>query len=659
MSWTAAKNAFAEALPGYESRLEQDRLATTIEDHLADGRALLAEAGCGTGKSFAYLIPLAFRSRETGKPSVVATATKALQAQIANNDGPFLQTVFPWLRLAVVKGRGNYVCQAKVNSKQTPDVPALHAVLTELAENPDHTGDFDDLRTEIRPQDRSLLGVVGEECPGKRECPFGETCFAERAKAAAQDAHVVVVNHSVLMRDTEIKLLSNGTAGMLPHYGALAVDEAHELEEYATSALGVEFGQRGLDRLGDDVVVFLKDKDASTDLRRASRVLFERLTQVMGNTRDNTLRLTDELMMEVFSELEAVLKATSGLLDAVRADRPEDDDRALAKKRIQRRVEGMQKRLFRVIMADGTEIVRWIERETRVFRGQKEVTIKLAFAPLHVGEYMRNHVWANVPPVLVSATLATGDRGFDYIAERLGVDDFDGFDAGSPFDFSRQSRVYIPKPKVLGGTFPNEPKDDSWGGRMIAEAGELIRAAGGRTLFAFTSRRSMDQAYEALLPTLRAMGLLVLRQGDAPTGQLAETFKANETAVLFGLKSFMTGFDAQGDTLRLVILDKMPFPVPSDVIYAARAEAIDAVKTGWSSGSFMMLSIPLMVLTFLQAFGRLIRTKQDEGLVAIFDPRLWSKPYGKGILRALPEAGRIDNFAAAKAYLDELTARRG
>jgi ATP-dependent DNA helicase DinG len=658
MSWTAVKERFAEALPGYESRDEQDRLAVAIEDALADRRALLAQAGCGTGKSFAYLLPLAFRAKETGKPSVVSTATKALQAQIAHKDGPFLQSVFPWLRLAVVKGRGNYVCLAKANSKDANAVPALAAVQRELAESPDHTGDFDDLHTEIRPQDRSLLGVIGEECPGKRDCPFGDTCFAEKAKAAAQDAHVVVVNHSVLMRDTEIKLISNGTAGMLPHYGALAIDEGHEFEDYATSALGVEFGQRGLDRLGDDVVVYLKDKNASTDLRRVSRALFERLTQVMGNTRDSTLRLTDDLLIEVFSELEDVLKATAGLLDAVRADRPEDDDRALAKKRIQRRVEGMQKRLSRVILADGTEIVRWIERETRVVRGQTEVTIKLAFAPLHVGDYLRNHVWAAVPPVLVSATLATGDRGFDYIAERLGVDNFSGFDAGSPFDFVRQARVYIPKPKVLGGTFPNEPKDESWGGRMIAEAGELIRAAGGRTLFVFTSRRAMEQAYEALLPTLNALGVRVLKQGDAPTGQLTQLFLENETSVLFGLKSFMTGFDAQGDTLRLVILDKLPFPVPSDVIYAARAEAIDAVKTGWSSGSFMMLSIPMMVLTFLQAFGRAIRTKQDEALIAIFDPRLWSKPYGKGILRALPPAQKLDNFAAAQRYLTELTERR-
>lgn len=657
MSWTAATEAFAEALPGYEPRAEQDRLALAIEDAIADERHLLAQAGCGTGKSFAYLIPLAFQARATRKPAVVATATKALQAQLANKDLPFLTKVFPWLVTAVVKGRSNYVCMAKLNDERAQEVPALAAVRTELDEVESHSGDFDDLVTEIRPQDRQLLGVIGDECIGKRDCPFGDICFAEAAKAKAQDAHIVVANHSVLLRDTEIKNMSQGKAGMLPQYGVLAVDEAHELEDYATSALGTEFGQRALDRLGDDVATFLKQADVAVGVKHAARILFEKLAAVLPQ-RENTLRLTDELLVDVFEEMLGVLDATRKLLVEVREHRPEDEERGLAKKRTQRRVEGMLGRLERVIMADGSEIVRWIDRETRVYRGQKEETIKLAFAPLHVGPYLREHIWNYTPSVLVSATLSTGDRGFGYIAERLGLEDYDGFDAGSPFDFAKQSALYVPKAKVVGGTFPNEPKDDAWQARMIAETGELIRAAGGRALLLFTSRRSMDAAYEALLPTLKGLKVRVMKQGDAPTGQLSQAFKDDETSVLFALKSFMTGADFQGDTLRLVVIDKLPFPVPTDVIYAARAEAIDAVATTWNQKSFMQLSVPMMVLTLLQAFGRAIRTKDDEALIAIFDPRLLTKGYGKAIMRAMPDARRVDNFRDASAYLEELTSRR-
>jgi ATP-dependent DNA helicase DinG len=659
MSWTEATAVLAANLPGYESRVEQTNLATEIENALADEANLLAQAGCGTGKSFAYLVALAFRARELRKPSVVSTATKALQAQLANKDLPFLAQNFPWLRFAVVKGRSNYICRAKATSEQAQSVPNLAEILTEVSE-PGHTGDFDDLRTPIAAGDRSKLGVIADECPGKRDCPFGDVCFAEAAKANAQDAHVVVANHAVLLRDTEIKNLSDGKAGMLPNYGALAIDEAHELEEYATGALGVEFAQRGLERLGQDVALFLREKDADHELRAAARKLFVRLDEVIGK-RNETLRLTDDLLIDIFDELGLVLKVTNELRDTLRQYEVEDDDRAAAQKRLDRRVKGMLARLSAVMLAESTEIVRWIEREKRVFKGQEEITTKLAYAPLHVGEYLASNLWEVTPSVLVSATLAT-DEGFGYIAERLGMDKvgYREFDAGSPFDFTRQATLYVPQPKIKGGTFPNEPKDSSWQGRMIAESGELIKAAGGRTLLLFTSRRSMNETHQALLPTLERLGVRVLRQGDMPNGQLSELFASDETSVLFALKSFMTGADFQGDTLRLVIIDKMPFGVPTDVIFAARAEAIDAASDGtWRTKSFVKLSIPIAVLTLLQAFGRGIRTRTDEAVIAIFDPRLISKGYGGGILRTLPPAARVTSLADAKAALVDMTARRG
>jgi ATP-dependent DNA helicase DinG len=658
MSWKTATDALAEALPGYESRAEQNRLALTIEDAMADRVHLLAQAGCGTGKSFAYLVGAAFRAKETGKPVVVATATKALQAQLADKDLPFLASIFPWLRFAVVKGRGNYACLAKLSEDSAGAVPNIDAIRAELNEE-GHSGDLDTLRAELAPQHRGLLAVVGEECPGKNDCPLSDACYAERAKLDAQNAHIVVVNHAVLLRDIDIKNMTNGKAGMLPFYDTLIIDEAHELEEYATTALGVEFGQRALERLADDIAVFLRDTNIAANLRRAARDLFARLAHTFGDHRDNSLRLTDELLIEIFTELEAVHNETKRLGEAVRAVRPENEDHGLAKKRAARRVGGMLDRLTRVVMADGDTIVRWIERESRVYRGRQEVTFKLAFAPLHVGPHLRDCLWEHVSTTLVSATLATGDGDFSYIAGRLGFESYQSFDAGSPFDFTAQAALYVPTARKLKGDFPNDPKDADWSGRVIAETGELIAAAGGRALLLYTSRREMDAAHTALLPKLQKMGVTVLRQGDRPNGQLAQAFNEDETSVLFALKSFMTGADFQGDTLRLVVINKMPFPVPTDVVFAARAEAIDATKTSWNTGSFMKLSVPMMVLTLLQAFGRAIRTKSDEALVAIFDPRLRTSGYGKGILRALPDARDLGSRAEAEAYLRELAARRG
>lgn len=659
MSWKTTTDLLAEKLPGYEPRVEQDRLAVQIENAMADREHLLAEAGCGTGKSFAYLAAAIEVAKETREPVVVSTATKALQAQLAAKDLPFLQTLVPDLRFSVVKGRSNYVCQAKLHGQDAEQVPNIAEIRQELALDDEHTGDLDSFTVEIRQQDRSRVAVIADECPGRRECPFGETCFAERAKAEAVEAHVVVANHAVLMRDTQLKIMTDGKASMLPHYSALVIDEAHELEEYATSALGVEFRQTGLERLADDVAVFLGDTDASRPLRQAARNLFTKLDQIMPE-RETTFALPEERLVE-FEEIIDVIDAVRRLRGSVRDFQPESEEQVQGKKRLYRRLDATIGRIGQFVAAESDEIVRWSERSTRMHRGQQITTLSLHFAPLRVGAWLRQNLWHMAPATLVSATLSTGKTGFAFIAERLGFDQlpFESFNAGSPFDFTEQARLYVPKARSLGGTFPNEPRDADWAARTTAEMGELILAAGGRTLALFTSRKAMNDAHAALAPMLKKRKINVYKQGDLPNGKLSTLFLEDETSVLFGLRSFMTGFDAQGDTLRLLILDKLPFPVPSDVIFAARAKWIDDHADGsWDSKSFMKLSVPTMILILLQGFGRLIRTKRDAGMVAIFDPRLRTKGYGKGIMNALPPAQQVDNLADAEEYLVSLRDRR-
>jgi ATP-dependent DNA helicase DinG len=256
--------------------------------------------------------------------------------------------------------------------------------------------------------------------------------------------------------------------------------------------------------------------------------------------------------------------------------------------------------------------------------------------------------------VLLSATLAVG-RDFSYIAERLGLGrDYSSFDAGTPFDYPKQSALFVPE------NFDPSPKNAmKWRGQVAATIPELIRAAGGRALLLFTSTSAMNDAYMATRDAIEGMGCQVLKQGDRPNRALSDEFKKDETSVLFALKSFMTGFDVPGDSLRLVIIDKMPFPNPSDVIFAARCAAVDRVARGWNDKAFMKISVPAMILTLLQAFGRLVRTASDEGMVVILDSRLiGSTGYAKVVRAAMPPARKVQTLADAKDYLGELSSRR-
>jgi ATP-dependent DNA helicase DinG len=268
-----------------------------------------------------------------------------------------------------------------------------------------------------------------------------------------------------------------------------------------------------------------------------------------------------------------------------------------------------------------------------------------------VGDILARNLWSHTSAVLTSATLSVAED-FSYIARSLGIENYRGFNAGTPFDFQKQSALYVPP------NFP-EPSHPTWKARVAAEMGELIRASGGRALLLFTSRRAMNEAYEAVAPQVRAMGHTLLKQGDAPVPKLAAQFKNDEHSVLFALKSFMVGADFQGDTCRLVILDKMPFPVPDDVVFQARCEVVDAQASSWRDKSFMALSVPIMALTLFQAHGRAIRTRDDEALIVIFDPRLHTKNYGKTILHSLPRSQRVNDLSEATAYLDALAERRG
>jgi ATP-dependent DNA helicase DinG len=648
LTWTEAEQRLAESLPAYESRPQQRMLAEGIETALANGEVIVGQAGCGVGKSFALLIPLIMHSLRTGLPSAVSTATKSLQDQYVSKDLPFLlKHLGVDFRYAVVKGRGNYVCKAKMQELKPGDIQFREQLVEEL-KDPDHSGDLTDLTTPIEPGEKRFIVSTSDECPGKSECPFGDKgCFAEVAKERAKRAHIVVVNHAALITDLKIK--QEGGFGLLPEFGAIGVDESHELESYATNALGAEVTQRGIENLANEATNLLSatvSPETSALLGAAER-LFNHLKKLLKEAGERTVKFGDREALEAEAQLGDILRALLMLKKAAEAAYVGEDEQRMRLKRLKKRINSMFDKFKAVIFSTSDELVRWVEADDK--RG-----VVLKFAPLHVGEFLDEMIWQRGPAALVSATVAIGDD-FSFVAERHGIQPgYRHVDAGSPFDFEKQATLYIPEKCDPSGDPAN------WRSKLRMQSLELIRKAGGRTLALFSSRSNMQVMHDLLKEALEDMGLTVLIQGQGTVKHLGEQFKADETSVLFGLKSFATGFDVPGDALRLVIIDKMPFPVPSDVIFAARAEAIDRVATNkWVDGAFPKLSVPSMALDLLQEAGRLIRTTSDEGMIAIFDSRLLEKRYGKQIVKALPPARRVGTFQEASAYLEDLSARRG
>jgi ATP-dependent DNA helicase DinG len=660
MTWTEAESRFAEKFEGYEPRLSQQQLATTIERALEAGSHLAAQAPCGTGKSYAGQVPAVDYAFATGQPVVLATATKALQDQYIR-DAEALQQLYKPFRFATLKGRGNYLCLSKLD--ESPDLECDEEALRTELKDVATTGDFDLLTTPITSFDKSKLSTSSDECPGKKECVFGDVCFAEKAKRRAADAQVVVVNHALLVTDAQLKYVAaeTGAEGLgtaiLPNYGAVIVDEAHELEEYATSTLGKEITQRSLEKLANEVTNFLEN-DVLSAAKGPIAALYSALSQQFPSDRpkERSITLSAKLLVNIGEQINDVIEVLRDFEEQLRIKKIFGDDRAsMTKKRLRKRVEGLTRRLENIIVADFEDLVRWAEKVTvRPARRDPYTHIVLKSAPLSVAPFLKATLWDQVPAVLMSATLSTavdaaGQADFSFLAERLGFADLVGFDCESPFDFTTQARAYIPD-------IP-EPKAPGYRAAVTANLIELVRAADGRALLLFTSWDGLNEAHSALAPVINGMGHRCLKQGELPNKQLSQIFAEDEHSVLFAVKSFFTGIDIAGDSLRLLVIDKLPFANPSDVIFKARCDALDArARNKWVDGSFPKLSIPTMTLTLLQGMGRLIRTKDDRGLVAILDPRLKTKPYGKKIVKTFPPAPIVSDLREAIDYLEGLEA---
>ena len=600
--------ALERVLPGYEPRAEQAALAEAVERALAHGEHLVAEAGTGVGKSLAYVVP----ALESGLRVVVATATKALQEQLLAYDVPVAAAaVGRDVRVAVVKGRQNYLCRRQVQGFQpfllaeSRDSRAWEAMQGWL--DTTETGDRSEL--ELEPSDAlwAELAVGADRCSGRR-CPFHGACFAEGARERAAGADLVIANHALYFAD----LAAGG--GVLPEHDAVVFDEAHRLEESAASWLGGRLSRAGLRRFALDVERACRERRVVLPARALDRVLhdgdrlFARVAPPSGRRR---------VRESPVAEIAALVSALGALSDELTGDGEELD--ALARRALAIASQGEA-----CIEPDALERVVWAEPDA------------LAWAPVDVSGELRDRLWEDGPTaVLVSATLAAGDDA-RFVRRRLGLDQAREVLVGSPYDFREQALLYIPRGMP-------DPRSDGFAERAADEIVSLLALSGGRALVLTSSYRALAIYRE------RVAGRVpydVLVQGEAPRERLLERFRSEVGSVLLATSTFWQGVDVPGESLSLLIIDKLPFSAPGDPLHEARCEAVERADGDW----FRDYALPTAVLQLRQGFGRLIRGHSDRGVVAILDPRLRTRAYGRAFLEALPRCPLAEDPAAVAAF---------
>ena len=611
------------ALPaGGEVRPGQEQMAEAVAAAIESGRHLVVQAGTGTGKSLAYLVPAIL----SGRRVVVSTATKALQDQLATKDLPFLQKQLAALgvefEFAVLKGRSNYLCRQRMREVAGGDdtlelddeVGALGreiARLIEFGRDSSASGDRADLPFEPRPRAWAAVSVNAMECPGAAKCPSGGECFAEAARRRAALAEVIVVN-------THYYATHLATGGfILPDHDVVVFDEAHEVEDVAAANLGLELTSgrfRALARLAKPL---LPSPDAADDLDAAG-LLFEDALAPWRGKRLPALEQAERLHETVRLADERARR----LVSQVRSSEAAGEDA--------RKARAMQAGGH--LVGDLAFISELREGDVMWVEGPAHAPV-LKVAPVDVSAVLAERLWGERTAVLTSATIPPN------LVDRLGlpVDGTDTLDVGSPFPFAEHGLLYCAR------HLP-DPRDPSYEAAMTEELEALIRAAGGRTLALFTSWRAMNAAADALRGRLPFQ---VLTQSDLPKPALIRAFTEDETACLFATMGFWQGVDVPGRSLSLVVLDRVPFPRPDEPLMQARRD-----KAG--PQAFRLIDLPRAATLLAQGSGRLIRSATDRGVVAVLDPRLSKANYARFLVDALPPMRRTRHRADVEAFLADV-----
>lgn len=636
-----------------EDRPQQDTAAHAIEQAIQDETILACQAGTGVGKSIAGLIPAIV----SGKRVLYSTATKVLQGQIYNKDLPFLaehlEVPFTY---ATLKGWSNYLCHARLAEQNGPIADVIRA---ELAADPGHIADRESFAMDFTNPEWNDLTVTSEDCPGKNSCPFGSVCKPNEARSLAIGADVLVVNHSLLATDAVVQEMSDGGHSLVGPRDVVIVDEAHELDGFISNVLGEEFTEGGVRNYSTQLVAWSRRAgaeallaDAITDFDAAAGAFFGAL--VVGRLKHYDIVENSgpfEALLDAYRAIVTVLRSEDVLASVRRLDGEEFKKVVRAQRdRMVRQAENKITALTQILLAPDSESIRYVEENKRIFRGREGISKKLRVTPLSVAPWASENLWPlYATSVLISATILI-DGNSKFVADQLGLGEHTSLDAGTPFDYKSNALLFVP----TNIPEPTPKNKAAWTATSIEMTRDLVMASGGGALLLFTSNAQLKLAWDALVGT-RRLPFECRRQGDETNSKLMDWFRNEEHGVLFATRSFFTGASFEGETCRLVVIDKLPFPVPTEPMFEARCEEI-ARRTGDSWASFNELTVPMMTLPLQQGFGRLIRTKTDRGVVAILDPRIVSKGYGKKIRRSLPPAKFTSDIADVTRFYQKVPA---
>jgi ATP-dependent DNA helicase DinG len=677
--------------PAYEFRRGQLQMAEAVEQALEEKRHLIVEAGTGTGKTLAYLVPVI----RSGKRVIISTGTKNLQEQLFYKDVPFLeqaltvhvgtasQAVQPaqgpgTLSVCYMKGRNNYLCRKKLyDLTNQPVLSGLEEIEQYRAiaawEKNTATGDRAEL-AEL-PEASMLwhkLDARADTCTGQK-CSEFERCFITEMRRRAMESDIIIVNHHLFFADLAIKLQADGApdAGILPDAAAVIFDEAHEVEDVAANYFGISVSNLRVEELARDVERSMQGNKmlspsvsgALSSLRDRSQLFFSLLPAGDGRFAFETRREFLEENGDEFIGFNQALTRLAGELEGL-PQKPEEVFHFV------RRAQEIQVQLSYAMEAQDRNTVFWIERRggrggreeqrgagrlldgqnrtakspensrasaSDSFRGRQNVFLQAT--PIDVGPILRDCLWSKMDcAVLTSATLAVGG-GFEYIRKRLGLEHARETVLPSHFDYQSQAVLYVPPDMP-------DPRTPQFTTKAAERIRKLLEITRGRAFVLFTSYAQMNDVYHRLLGELE---FPMLRQGDAPKTALLEEFRLTPNAVLFATSSFWQGVDVQGEQLSCVIIDRLPFAVPTDPVVAARVKAIDAE----GGNAFFQYQVPAAVITLKQGFGRLIRSLHDRGLLVLLDNRILKKQYGRTFIESLPNYKKttdirvVENFFGA------------
>jgi ATP-dependent DNA helicase DinG len=617
----AALRQVTSSFDGAEERQGQIDMSHAIAESLASGRSIIVQAGTGTGKSLGYLVPAIL----TGETAVVATATKALQDQLNSNDLPLLQKhldiPFTW---AVVKGRSNYACLQRINeradkSAQLEFEETSDKVNKEIDElitwaKKTKTGDFDELPRIPSDRAKQAISVSTDECPGKNKCPVGANCFAERARDAASTANVVVVNIALY----GAHIASSGN--ILPEHKIVIFDEAHQLESSLSDAVGIQLTNGRVSSFASSVRRVIADPMVTNRLEELGLRFSGAIGPHVGN------RLQRPLPSNIVENMSLIRIEVATLINALRELKTDN--------------EPTQQRIYRA-QTQGTRLTESLDIALGSFEGYvayvegSEERPILRITPLHIGEVLATNVWNEHTAVLTSATVPHS------MPERVGLplDGTEVLTVDSPFDYEKNSILYCSR------FFP-EVKSPAYKDFLYDEMEALMTAAGGRTLALFTSNAALYAAIDAMRERVT---FPILGPKDYPRQTLIDMFIEDESACIFASQGFFQGVDFPGRTLSLVILDKLPFPTPTDPLLEARRDAVGRDK------SFGEIDLPMAATSLAQAAGRLIRTDTDRGVVAVFDSRLATAKYKWTLINAMPPMNKTRERPVVEQFLRDIT----